>query len=174
VRLLDTRIDKMIKDASASQGTLLDIFERIENVFRRLETYVDLPLTKEMTDIVVKVMAEVLRVLALVTKDFKQGTLSKSIIVDGMSPSRIVSSIEKFLKKVTGRSDIEDALRRLDKLTQEEHRMTTAQNLRVTHGISDKVDLVIDGGHIVYPMSSRPYSSNQFSARCRQPETFVA
>jgi hypothetical protein len=69
VRVFDARIYKVVKDVSASQGTLLDIFERIENVFRRLETYVYLLLNKGMADIVVKVMAEVLRVLALVTKE---------------------------------------------------------------------------------------------------------
>jgi hypothetical protein len=53
------------KGGSASQGALLDISERIENVFRRLETYVGLPPTIE---IIVKVVVEVLRILGLVTK----------------------------------------------------------------------------------------------------------
>ncbi len=35
---------------------------------------------------------------------------------------------------------IEDALRRLDKLTQEEVRMATAQLLKITHGVDDKVE----------------------------------
>ena len=60
----------------------MDIFERIENVFRRLETYVELPPTAEMMDIIVKVMTEVLLVLALVTKKMKQGRLSEFILVD--------------------------------------------------------------------------------------------
>ena len=64
------------------------------------------------------------------------------------------SSSERFLKKLGGRSDIEDALRRLDSLAQEEHRMATAQDLRATHRVDDKVkdvgdkiDFVIDGAH---------------------------
>jgi hypothetical protein len=40
---------------------------------------------------------------------------------------------------LAGRSDIEDALQRLDKLTQEEHRMATAQDLRATHRVDERV-----------------------------------
>jgi len=43
-----------------------------------------------------------------------------------------------------GRTDIEDALQRLDKLTQEEARMATAEGLRTTHGIDNKVEDVGD------------------------------
>jgi hypothetical protein len=66
-----------------------------------------------------------------------------------------MGSVERFLKKVAGRSDIEDALRRLDKLTQEEHRMATAQTLKEVLSDKLKADLVIDGAHLVYPRSSR-------------------
>ena len=43
-----------------------------------------------------------------------------------------------------GRTDIEDALERLDKLTQEEARMATAEGLKATHGIDNKVEDVGD------------------------------
>ena len=45
----------------------------------------------------------------------------------------------KYLKKLAGKTDIEDALKRLDKLTQEEARMATAQVLKVTHTVDDRV-----------------------------------
>jgi hypothetical protein len=41
-----------------------------------------------------------------------------------------------------GRTDIEDALARLDRLTQEEVRMAVAEGLKVTHGVDDKVQHV--------------------------------
>jgi hypothetical protein len=51
--------------------------------------------------------------------------------------------LEKYTKKLIGRTDIEDVLRRLDKLTQEEARMATAQNLRAhTVTVDDRVDLI--------------------------------
>jgi hypothetical protein len=46
---------------------------------------------------------------------------------------------EKYVKKLVGRTDIEDALKRLDKLTQEEARMATAQILNVAHTIDERV-----------------------------------
>ena len=46
---------------------------------------------------------------------------------------------ETFMKGLIGKTEIEDALKRLDKLTQEEARMVTAQNLKVTHGVADAV-----------------------------------
>jgi len=46
------------------------------------------------------------------------------------------------MKKLLGRSDIDDALRSLDKLTQEENLMAAAQGLRATHGIAEAVNRV--------------------------------
>jgi Lhr-like helicase len=46
---------------------------------------------------------------------------------------------EKYGKKLIGRTDMEDALKRLDKLTQEEARMTIAQNLKATHTVDERV-----------------------------------
>ena len=46
---------------------------------------------------------------------------------------------EKFAKKLIGRTEIEDALKRLDRLTQEEARMTSAQNLKITHAVDERV-----------------------------------
>ena len=65
----------------------MDIFERIENVFRRLKTYTERPPTKEMMDIIIKVMVEVLLVLAIVTKEVKRGKLSELILDDLLSCS---------------------------------------------------------------------------------------
>ena len=51
--------------------------------------------------------------------------------------------------KLLGNTDIEDALKRLDKLTQEEVRMATAQLLKITHGMDDKVKDVSDAVKLV-------------------------
>ncbi|KAH9023652.1 hypothetical protein EDB84DRAFT_470111 [Lactarius hengduanensis] len=115
-----------VKDVSAAQDALIDIFERIENFFKRLETYTSVRATAAMTDIIVKIMVEVLNILAIATKEIKQGRT------------------KKYLKKLMGKTDIEDALRRLDKLTQEEVRMATAQLLKITHGIDRKVTKIDD------------------------------
>lgn len=46
---------------------------------------------------------------------------------------------EKYVKKLLGRTDLEDALKRLDKLTHEEARMATAEVLKVTHAVEERV-----------------------------------
>ena len=46
---------------------------------------------------------------------------------------------ERYMKKLIGRTEIEDGLKRLDKLTQEEARMAAAQNLKVTHAVAETV-----------------------------------
>ena len=50
----------------------------------------------------------------------------------------------KHLFKLNGISNIEDALKKLNQLTQEEARMATAQALKVTHTFDDRVRRVTD------------------------------
>ena len=57
--------------------------------------------------------------------------------------------IEKFAKKLLGESEIEAVLRRLDRLTQEEGRMTIAQTLEVVHGLVNNVKVVMSGTQIL-------------------------
>lgn len=52
---------------------------------------------------------------------------------------------EKFTKKILGECDIETVLQRLDRLTQEEARMTVAQTLGVVHGLVGSVKVVMEG-----------------------------
>jgi hypothetical protein len=53
------------------------------------------------------------------------------------------------LKKLLGNNEIEDSLKRLDTLTQEEARMATAEILRVTHNVDDNVKVVLEGAQCV-------------------------
>src|ERR1700678_3824077 len=46
---------------------------------------------------------------------------------------------EKYWKRLIGKTDLEDALKNLDKLTQEEARMMIAENLRATHAVDERV-----------------------------------
>jgi hypothetical protein len=43
------------------------------------------------------------------------------------------------MKRLIGKTDMEDALRNLDNLTQEEARVIIAENLRATHGVDERV-----------------------------------
>ncbi|KAH9981775.1 hypothetical protein BJV77DRAFT_354094 [Russula vinacea] len=110
-----------VKDVRGAQDTLVDVFERVESFFRRLEIYTEVPPTTEMMDTIIQIMVEVLSILGVATKEIKQ------------------SRMKKFGKKLIGKTDLEDALKRLDKLTQDEARMATAEVLRATHAVDDRV-----------------------------------
>ena len=73
-------ISQAAKDARASQDTLIDIFERIEMFFRRLEIYTEVPPTIEMTDMIIQIMVEVLSILGMATKEVKRGRISKYLL----------------------------------------------------------------------------------------------
>ena len=64
-------------DVRASQDNLIDIFERMETFFQRLEIYTRVSPPPEMIDIIVKIMVEVLSILGIATKEMKQGRTSK-------------------------------------------------------------------------------------------------
>ena len=60
---------------------------------------------------------------------------------------------EKFTKKLLGESEIETVLQRLDRLTQDEARMTVAQTLGVVHGLMGNMKLVMEGAQLLYDCS---------------------
>ncbi|KAI9454231.1 hypothetical protein BJY52DRAFT_765741 [Lactarius psammicola] len=99
------------KDARASHDALVELFERIESFFERLRVYTQISLTAEMTKVFVKIVAEVLSILSIATKEMKR------------------TRAKIFSRKLLGRTDIEDALKRLDGLIQEEVRMAIAQTM---------------------------------------------
>ena len=76
-RCCNTDISQAAKDVRASQDTLVDIFERIEMFFQRLEMYTEVPPTTEMMNIITQIMVEVLSILGIATKEMKQGRISK-------------------------------------------------------------------------------------------------
>ena len=123
-----------------------------------------------MARIVTKIMVEVLSVLALATKQIKQGRLSKlfNIIISALF---VTSPLEKFAKKLLGESEIEDMLHRLDRLTRDEARMTGTETLQVVHGLVNNLKLVIGGtrlsGSLRQSESSHGRSNRWFDIHAR-------
>lgn len=81
------------KAVSADRDVLVDLFERIENFLRRLETYVDVQPTLGMTDIIVKVMVEVLFILGIATKEINQNSASE--LIPGIEPCLSFTIVQK-------------------------------------------------------------------------------
>ncbi|KAH9060271.1 hypothetical protein EDB87DRAFT_623618 [Lactarius vividus] len=114
------------KDVAASKDTLAELFERIGFFFNRLETYTEVTPTAVMSNIITKIMVEVLTIFGIATKELRRG------------------SAKRFLKKLAGMTDLEDAMKKLDRLTQEEARMALSEVLKITHIVRDDVK-VVDG-----------------------------
>jgi hypothetical protein len=130
---------------------LIGLFERIESFFKRLESYTELPPSEVMKDTMLKIMVEVLSILAIATKEINQTWRSESMIdVDDYFLLTDVPG-EKYLKKLLGRSDVEDALKRLDNLTQEEAQMATAEVLKVARSVDNKVNVILNGAYCGLP-----------------------
>ncbi|KAH9958651.1 hypothetical protein BJV74DRAFT_800005 [Russula compacta] len=114
------------KSVRASYDSLVDVFECIENFLRRLMIYTEIPPTPAMSEIVIKVMAELISVLALATKQISQG------------------QFRKYAKKLLGERHIELVLQRLDRLNLEESLTTVAQTLDIVYGLVNNMQVVME------------------------------
>jgi len=114
----------------------------MEGFFRRLEIYIEVPATRDMIDMITQIMVEVLSILGIATKELKESRTSEYFCTN--TPQSIEQYLEKYMKKLLGTTDLEDALKRLDKLTHEEAQMATAQVLKVTHTVDRRVMGITD------------------------------
>jgi hypothetical protein len=126
-----------MKDVLGCYDRLVCLFERVQLFVERLRCYVNITLTIAMIELLGKIMAQVITILALSTKEMKERQISESI-------HRIYlfladDEIEKFFKRLLGRTAVEDALLRLDTLTKEESLMTAARTLQLLHQVHGNV-----------------------------------
>jgi hypothetical protein len=128
---------------TSSYDVLLELFECLGNFLKRLEIYTTIPPSPILTEIVVKIMVELLSVLALASKQIKQGKFSKYAVTCTLFVAEC--ALEKFTKKLLGESEIENVLQRLDRLTQDEARITVAQTFGVVHSLVGNVKVVMEG-----------------------------
>jgi len=72
----NAQVFQTASDVSSSYDALLELFECLGSFLKRLEIYISIPSTQIMTDIMTKIMVELLSVLAVATKQIKQGRFS--------------------------------------------------------------------------------------------------
>lgn len=137
-----------MKDAIASYQILIDLFERIAFFLQRLENFAAVQLTPELTVSLARLMAEVLSILAFSTKVMKEGRTSGFISL--MHTALAEHDTEKFMKRVIGRTDVEDALQQLNMLTHESlNLMATATTSQVAHQVHEIVTEIKEVVHDV-------------------------
>jgi hypothetical protein len=56
---------------------------------------------------------------------------------------------EKYLRKLFGKTDVEDALQRVERLSNDEARAATVQVLEATDSMDNKMEQVVDGAQRV-------------------------
>ena len=69
-----------VKGAIDSYDVLIDLLESIEHFLHRLDIYTKIPPTVGMTEMIVKILVELLSILALATKQLQQGKLSEYVL----------------------------------------------------------------------------------------------
>ena len=76
--MYDTALQQAAIGVSASYDALADLFECVSNFLRRFLIYADkVSSSPALSDIMVKIIVEVLSVLVLATKQINQGRFSK-------------------------------------------------------------------------------------------------
>jgi hypothetical protein len=141
-----TSICQAADSVSSSYDALLELLQAISSFLQRFHVYTEkIPLSPLISDIAVKIFVEVLSVLALATKQINQGRFSEWPSVRGSPLAE--RDTEKFAKKLLGESEVEAILQRLDRLTQEEARVTAVHTLEVVHEVFDNLKVVMDGSH---------------------------
>jgi hypothetical protein len=65
------------KDVRASHGAIIDLFERVQSFFKRLEVYTEISLTAKMAEVLVKIVIELLSILSIATKEVRRRRASE-------------------------------------------------------------------------------------------------
>ena len=81
------------KSVISSRGALVNVLDSIAQFVGRLKIYTEIPLSSAMVEIVVKIMVELIRILALETKRFTRRRLSESAVTDVLRYSTLCSQI---------------------------------------------------------------------------------
>jgi hypothetical protein len=126
-----------VKDVGANHDTLIHLFERIHFFVQRLKSYTGMPLTSESTELLGKIMAQLVLVLALSTKVMTDKRISELTL--SLCCYLADCGSEKMLKKLVGKKEVEDALSLLDMLTKEESLMVMVRNLEIAHHVNGVV-----------------------------------
>ena len=81
--LRDIQANQAVKGTIDSYDALADLFESIDHFLQRLHIYTKVPPAKAMTEMIVKILVELLSTLALATKLIKDGK-SRESVFDGV------------------------------------------------------------------------------------------
>ncbi|KAJ6549563.1 ankyrin repeat-containing domain protein [Mycena vulgaris] len=109
------------KNVSARYDCIIDLCELFHSFLERLRVYMSGQLPNDMRGIVIRMLAHLLSVFALVTKEIKH------------------TRIGSYLRTLIGRTDVQDALKKLNDLIGAEQSMGAAHAMAFSQKILDHV-----------------------------------
>lgn len=127
----------------AGYDALVDLLASFGNFLNILHIYAGALPPPTLTNVLVKIIIELISTLVLATKQVEQGRFSEFVL--GFSPQGLLSGTERFVGKPRGEMDVEATIQRLDRLTLDEARTTAAQALEVVHGLVQHRRVIMDG-----------------------------
>ncbi|KAJ7026251.1 hypothetical protein C8F04DRAFT_1297876 [Mycena alexandri] len=114
------------EDVSARYDCIINLCELLHSFLERLRVYMSAQLLDGMREVVIRILVHLLSVFALVTKEIKH--------------ARLVS----YFRVLIGKTEIRDALEKLDNLIRAEQSMGIASTMLFSQTILDRVhDLVL-------------------------------
>jgi hypothetical protein len=129
-------------DCGTDHGVVLALFDCIESSLKFVRIHVEIPSHLVVIGKAMKILFQLILVLALATRQAKQGRLRESVLVDvTLTHPTPENTKEKWLNdEVIGR-----VRRRLSRLTQGETQMTATQNMEVVYGLISNIKVLMDG-----------------------------
>lgn len=78
----DIQTYQVVNGVLDDYDALADLLESVEHFLSRLDIYTKITPTVSMTEIIIKILVELLSILALATKQLQQGKLSESVLCE--------------------------------------------------------------------------------------------
>ena len=73
---------QVAKGVEAGGGAIVDVLESVKRLFRHLDIYTRIPHSLALDEMVIKIVMEMLSILALATKQLTRGQMSEFIFID--------------------------------------------------------------------------------------------
>jgi hypothetical protein len=138
----DVQVSQVANDSGTGDDVILDLFYCIESSLKLLRIHVEVPSNLVVIGKAMKILFQLILVLALATRQAEQGRLRESLRVDVTLAHPTLENIkEKWLKD----DDVMRVGRRLNRLTQEEAQITVAQNMEAVYGLISNIKVLMDG-----------------------------
>jgi len=96
------RVLQMAKSDAANCDTLVDLFVYVEIVLKRLKIYPEVTVIPGVTQMLVKIMTELVVAFAIVTKDVEDGQLGSESILISKSESLSNVALRKLCEETMG------------------------------------------------------------------------